>query len=95
MSVGLSTTKGDADQRAGGIALDVRSVMDRVRIFKTWLDTVTVTQLEGLGYTTGEANTLKSAFTDLDKLRTIYEGTATQASTYDFRTFAKLLTGVV
>jgi len=95
VSVGLSTTKGDADQRAGGIALDVRSVMDRVRIFKTWLDTVTVTQLEGLGYTTGEANTLKSAFTDLDKLRTIYEGTATQASTYDFRTFAKLLTGVV
>jgi hypothetical protein len=95
MSVGLTTTKGDADQRAGGIALDVRSVMDRVRIFKTWLDTVTVTQLEGLGYTTGEANTLKSAFTDLDKLRTIYEGTATQGTTYDFRTFSKLLTGVV
>jgi hypothetical protein len=97
MSVGFTTTKADLDQRAGAIALDLRSVLYRVQIFKAYLDTVTVAQLQALGYATSpdEASQLKSAFTDMDKLRTIYEGTATQATTYDFRTFSKLLTGVV
>lgn len=95
MSIGLTANKGDADQRAATIALDLRGVFDRVRTFKAWLDTVTVLQLEGLGYTTNEANQLKSAFTDLDQLRTVYEGTGTRTPAYDYRTFAKLLTGVI
>lgn len=98
MSVGLTTTKADLDQRAASIALSLRGVMDQIKIFKTKLDTLTAGDLTTLGYPTGppdDGATLKSAFVDLDKLRTIYEGTATQGTTYDFRTFAKLLTGCV
>lgn len=97
MSVGLTVTKADLDQRAGAIALDLRSVFYRIQIYKQTLDTLTVANLQALGYAVSpdEASELKSAFTDMDKLRQIYEGTATQATTYDFRTFAKLLTGVV
>lgn len=98
MSVGLPVTKADLDARAGSIAVDVRSAFDRVRLYKLRLDTFTVADLQALGYLatpTDEAAILKSAFTDLDRLRTIFEGTATQATTYDFRTFSKLLTGVI
>jgi len=97
VSVGFTVTKADLDQRAGAIALDLRSVLYRIQIYKQTLDTLTVGQLQGLGYAVSpdEASLLKSAFADMDKLRQIYEGTATQATTYDFRTFAKLLTGVV
>lgn len=95
MSVGLPKTKADWDSRGGSIALDVRSVFDRVLAYKTALDATIDADLQAAGYTSGEIATLRSAFTDLDKLRTIYQGTVTQATTYDFRTFAKQLTGVV
>jgi hypothetical protein len=36
---------------------------------------------------------LKSAYTDLNKFALIFEGTQAQATTYDFRQFAKLLAG--
>lgn len=95
MSVGLTKNKADLDQRAASCALDLRGVMDRIRIFKSVMDTLTDTDITNLGYTSTEKDQLRSAFVDLDKLRTIYEGTATQGTTYDFRTFAKLLTGCV
>jgi hypothetical protein len=97
MSVGFTVTKADLDQRAGSIALDLRGVLYRVQIYKQTLDTLTVANLQALGYSASpdEASLLKSAFTDLDKLRQVYEGTATQATVYDFRTFTKQLTGVV
>lgn len=97
MSVGLTLSKADLDNRAASIALDLRNVLYRVQVFKAALDTLSVAQLQALGYATSpdEASILKSSFTDLDKLRTIYEGTGTQGTTYDFRTFAKQLTGCV
>ena len=97
MSVGFTVTKADLDARAGSIALDLRSVLDRVRIYKQTLDTLSVANLQALGYAVSpdEASILKSAFSDLDQLRTIYEGTANLTVAKDFRTFAKLLTGVV
>jgi len=95
MSVGLTKGKADIDQRAALCALTLRDTFDKIKAFKAYLDTVTVADLEALTYTTTEANQLKSAFTDLDQLRTVYEGTGTRTPAYDYRTFAKLLTGVV
>lgn len=98
MSVGFTVTKADLDARGGAIALDLRSVLYRVQIYKQTLDTLTVANLQALGYATSptdETAILKSAFADLDQLRTIYEGTANLTVAKDFRIFAKLLTGVV
>ena len=96
MSIGLSTTKADIDAQAGNVALQVREALRAVQLLQVWLAAtpdVTLTSAP-YNYTSDEVAQLKSAFTDLDKLRTIYEGTATQSSTYDFRTFAKLLVSV-
>ena len=94
MSVGLTASKADIDAQAGNTALTVREAFRTVQVFQAWLLTQPDANLTALGYTSGEVANLKSAFTDLDKLRTIYEGTATQTPAYDFRTFAKLLVGV-
>lgn len=97
MSVGLTTTKADLDNRAASIALSLRTTMEQIKVFKTKLDTLTTTDLQGLGYSVSpdEAAILKSSFVDLDQLRTVYEGTGTRTPAYDYRTFAKLLTGCV
>ncbi len=97
MSLGLSTNKADLDNRAASIALTLRTVMDQIKVYKTKLDTLTNADLQSLGYSVSpdEASILKSAFTDLDQLRTVYEGTGTRTPAYDYRTFAKQLTGCV
>jgi hypothetical protein len=95
MAVGFSQQKTDIDARAGQLSMSVRDALRNVQIFKAWLDTMTDAALLALGYAQGDVDVLRSAYVDLDKLRQIYEGSATQGSTYDFRTFAKRMTGVV
>ena len=94
MTVGYAVSKADCDGRAGALALALRTDFDAIRNFKIWLDAQTDPVLTSLGYAAGEIATLRSALTDLAHLGGIYEGTQTQGAAYDFRTFAKLLTGV-
>lgn len=94
MTVGYPQDKATIDNRAGSVVTGVRESLRQAQLFKAFLDSVTDPQLTALGYTGTEISQLRSSVTDLDKLRTIYEGTATQATTYDFRQFAKLLAGV-
>jgi hypothetical protein len=91
MALGLSTSKADVDQQAGSLALSLHTTMTNARSMKAWLDTKTVGDLEALGYSTNEANTIKSAFTDFDQLAQVYFGLATRNPAYDYRTFIKLL----
>lgn len=93
MSLGINITKSDVDRVFGAAALELNVIMDKLGELEAWLDTKTVSDLEALGYTTSEANTLKSASADADQLRTLYEGTATLGAAKDFRTFLKLLYG--
>jgi len=93
LSVGYSATKADIDSRSGGLALSLRNTTDEIRNFKIFLDSKPDGDLTALGYTAGDINTLRSAFVDLARLVSVYEGTQAQPSAYDFRTFAKLLTG--
>lgn len=95
MSVGFPSGKNDIDNRAGSLALSLRDELQRIRLFQTWLTGQPDASLTAVGYTSGEVATLKSAFTDLDKLAQVYLGLTTQSSTYDFQTFAKLLVGVI
>jgi hypothetical protein len=95
MTLGFPALKTDVDARSGQLALTLRDTFRSIQLFKAWLDTQTDAALLALGYAQGEVNTLRSAYTDLDQLRTVYEGTATRTPAYDYRTFAKLLVGVV
>jgi len=94
MSVGLPATKSDIDNQAGRLALALRDDLGRIRLFKAWLDTQADGNLTGLTYSQAEVDTLRSAYGDLDELRAIYEGSTTLSVAKDFRTFAKLVTGV-
>lgn len=95
MSLGYPATKTDLDNRAGQLAIQLRDTFTAIRRFKAYLDTQTDPNLTGLGYSAGEVATLRSSYVDLDKLATVYGGTVTQGTTYDFQTFAKLLCGVI
>ncbi len=91
MSVGYSLTKAGIDTHSGNLAANLRNCLDDIAKYKAWLDATVDADLTALGYTSGEVAVLKSAFTDLNKVRDIYYGVATQSSTYDFTTFAKQL----
>lgn len=93
MTYGYSNTKADIDQRLGSCFVSTREALRNCQLVKAWLDTQTDAALIALGYTQAEVNSIRSGMTDLDKLRQIFEGTATQASAYDFRQFAKLFGG--
>jgi len=76
------------------LAIAIRNDFEGIVNFKLWLDAQTDPALVALGYTSGDIANLRSALIDLDKLGQIYRGTATQSTTYDFRSFAKFLTGI-
>lgn len=97
MPIGLQPTKAEIDSVAGNIAREAQALFDRVRNFKYYLDGKTTADLVALGYVESnstEVSRLKSAIADLDTLRLIYEGAATQPALKDFRTFARQLQGM-
>lgn len=90
--IGPQLTAADVNATCAQIVRQVYSAMDNVRRFEAFL-AATSLQAAPYGMTAADESQMKSTFTDLDKLRTIFEGTATQATNYDFRTFAKQALG--
>jgi hypothetical protein len=93
MAIGRSISQAELNNATGAIVSSLFATMDNIGKVKAVLDTLSVANLEALGFSTTDANQLKSAFTDLEKLRTIFVGTGTQTPAYDFRTFAKSALG--
>lgn len=93
MPIGLVTDKPSVNNMLGGLMLKIHTGMNGVKELKAWTDTQLDSDLIALGFAQGDVNALRSALVDADKLRTVYEGTAVQATTYDFRTFAKTAYG--
>jgi hypothetical protein len=91
---GISVTKADVNQAVGTCARAVFSAVQLIKQHKTWLDTQTDANLIALGFVQAEVDQIRSAMTDLDQLRTVFEGTGTRTPAYDYRTFAKLMIGV-
>lgn len=82
------------DNRVGALVVQVREVLEDVQRVNTFLADQTDADLEAMGYTAEEVTTLKSAFTDLDKLSDIANGQGVQAAPSDFFFHAKNLTGL-
>jgi hypothetical protein len=94
MAVGLPTNKLDVDAKTGSIAVRLRDVFQEIQYTQAWIAGQTDQQLIALGYVQAEVDTLRSAMSDLDQLRTIFIGSANLATAKDFRTFAKRLCGL-
>ena len=83
------------DELVGTGARSVRFAMQRIKDIKEYLDTKASADLVvEFGYTSTEADTIKSAFADLAKFAGIFDGTQTQSPAYDFRTFARRVWGL-
>lgn len=93
--IGASVTRESVDATLGQITQETNEVFQRVRLMQQWLagQTTAVLQAPPYNYTAGEVDVIKSAFADLDQLRTIYEGAANLTSAKDFRTFAHQIWG--
>lgn len=91
MSIGINPLKPEIDLVCGQLALAVHTALAHAAEMNEWL--AAQTNLVELGYTPDEDYMIKSAFSDLDQLRTIYLGDAALANVKDFRTFAGKLFG--
>lgn len=94
MSIGLNPTKAEIDSTIGNLARQVQEHFARVTTIKFYLDGTLDAELIAKGYLQAEVNTIKSAFTDLAQLNTLYIGGATLGVAKDFRAFTKLLWGL-
>jgi hypothetical protein len=94
MAAGLNAglTLANVNSVAGGLASDLNSLMNRIQQFQIFLAATDLTAAP-ISMTSADQAVLKSAFTDADKLRQIYQGLATQTPAYDFRTFVKQVDG--
>lgn len=95
-----SLSKTQFDSLCGSIASNMDAVMNQVQALQTFFAAnadANFTAASGgpgpTGYTSGDIAILKSAFSDLDQLRTIYQGSATLGSVKDFRAFIKQIWG--
>ena len=94
MSVGLPATKQEIDSRAGDIARAFQRTFADVVTLQSYLAATPDGDLVTLGYSANEVAVLKTAFTDLTQLGTIWTGSAALAQAKDFRTFVRQLWGV-
>jgi hypothetical protein len=95
VTVGIQISQAEINNQAGALARSVFNSLENVRQFKAWLDGLSAQDLAtGYGFSVGDANVLKSAFTDLGDLAGIFQGSAAVATLpHDYRVFAKQLLG--
>jgi hypothetical protein len=94
VTVGFPLTKDTVDSRAGQLAVLARDLFREVNDLKLQLDAFTAQQLvDGMAYTLTEANTLKSAMTDLYNLGQVANGLATQTPANNFLFWSSKLVG--
>lgn len=97
MSIGRTVSKTELDAATGQLALQVYRTMDNIDQIQAFLAGFTSTQLQSAGYVvdTTDGDRLKSAFTDLSNLSTMWKGgAATGVMPRDHRLFTKYLLGV-
>lgn len=92
--IGIQVQKTDIDLVMGSITRLLQVQFNEIQNFKYWLDAKTDTDLEAYGYTAQEVAVIRSAFSDLDQLRLIYQGATPLSASKDFRAFVKQLWGL-
>jgi hypothetical protein len=96
MAVGLGQDQSSVNAWAYQVALELEQSFSRARELQTFLNATPDTTLEAAPYSfsANDVAVLKSAINDAVTLGNVYQGSAAQATPYDFRTFLKLLRGV-
>lgn len=95
MPAGRSLSQAEINNAAAGIAGSLAATMDNIVKMKAVLDGYSSAQLvSNFGFVQADADVLKSAFTDMANLATIWTGgAATGTMPRDHRVFVKQLLG--
>ncbi len=95
MPAGLNAalTKQSVDSTIGDACQALNIAFDNVASAKAFLDVAQDAELVALGYTDADVATLRSAMSDLDQLRRVFEGAEEVSPAKDFRVFAQRLWG--
>jgi hypothetical protein len=97
MSAGAQITKAEIDAAAYQISRAVFADLANVQKLKAFLDGYSSANLvTNWGYTSGDADILKSAFTDLGDLALVWNNTTSAylTGTHNYQAFARQLLGV-
>lgn len=85
-----NTDKNSINNHAGGLLQAIDGTFLRIQQFKLFLDAIPdATLISAYGYVQADIDVLRSALSDAEQLRTIYQGTVNLAVAKDFRAFAK------
>jgi hypothetical protein len=99
MTVGLSITQADINQRAAALAIGLRDSLEACRRFHAFLNDATIipndTFLTNLGFSSAEVTTLRAAFAAAKKLSDIANSLDTQTPASNFLVDIKKLCGTV
>lgn len=91
---GVPFNKDAVNHSLGSVVQQVYASLDNVRKVQAALVATPNQTFLDMGFTQADVDSMKSAFTDLDNLRQVFEGGRNQTTAYDFRTFAKRLIGI-
>jgi hypothetical protein len=86
--IGPQLSSADVNAATAQIVRQLYSAFTNVERFQQYL-LATNLQLPPYNMTSADESYIKSAFTDLDQLRTIFTGEQSLAAAKDFRTFAR------
>lgn len=84
MTVGFPQDKATLDNRAGSVALSLRDIFLQIQNLNAFLGAKTDPELAALGYSAPEITLLRASFTDLNALRLVATGAATQGALNNF-----------
>ncbi len=94
MTVGRTPPdKATIDGQSATLLINLDQAFANAMKLKTYLDATVDANLIALGYTQGEVNTLKSAYTDLKAAYDTWTGASVFTPARDLRAFAKLIWG--
>lgn len=95
MSAGFQVNLTGLNGQAAGLVIALKTTLAQIQQYQAWLNSVGAAGLEAapISMAAADANTLISAFNDLNDLANVYLGAASThlTGTYDYRTFSKLL----
>ena|ERR1051326_380175 len=94
MAVGSTPSKQDIDSIAGQLTRDINNLLHKASSINSWLAQMQDSDLTALGYNSTDIANLRSSFSDLNQLNTIFTGAANLTTAKDFRSYCRWLYGL-
>jgi hypothetical protein len=94
MAAGIQASVAQVNATVGGFATQLRTTFGQIQNFQAWLAASGgASELTGLGFTAGDAATVVSTIGNLNTLASVYQGTATQPSLFNYQANSNALWG--